>query len=741
MNNDYLNSPHQDQASPDRHPDTRWPPRTRRLLGELRVLCGNWLHKPLLRSLDHFDMCLHQQAEHSRSHLDQSHYQATRQLLMMERQTFDERFIASINHAFDQLGQPPAEPVARARQALSLVDPTEHELTTSLDQLVARSEARGGAQLLELGYRLAALIATAPLDGAAVPIGPQAMARAFCDASKTLKLPSQHELLLLQSLESSLIQELTSLHELANAHLQADGILACLRPFALPRATPRRERPPEKATPSATAAQPGSEPPPAEVPAVQDSTPEPSEQTSPPARTNLPASGTVSNAELQVALAALQEYLVQADEQARCALRDPQHLREELLIQLNVGRAGDATRAILGTEQDDALEMIARLFGQIAQQLPRSREAQTLLGNLQLPMLRVALNDHRFFEQHEHPARKMLGRIAEIARDWLDDANGETDRTLRTKLGQLIERAGREPPGASLYINLLDDIEQYLTELQHKTRLAERRQVEAMQGLERLEQARHRAAELLGMRFAPSSAQCRRLGQLDRAWSDVLALTLLRHGEQSEVFDTRLVVTDQLLGALPVGDRAKLLHEVDAGLRQIGLHGDEAAQVAQRLIDARHAEPGRDTCAADVAGSAPTESEGSPGHRPQVVAEITTDNASVEPSPEVLRIHRHLRSLPAGAWFEFVDPSGERGKRRRLAWYSPLTGHSLFVTRSGHRAEEFNQLQLAHEISCGHMREVAIEHDEDLLDHAWRVVSEELALPHSHRPLAPGAGS
>lgn len=728
MNDKYVTSQPPDHADPSGQVLAHWPPRTQRLLGELR---GNWLHKPLLRSLDHFDMCLHQQAE--RSQLDQTHFQATRQLLMLEPQTFNECFIASIDQAFDRLGQPAAEPVTGAGQALSLVDPTEHELTTLLDQLIARSEARGGAQLLELGYRLAALITAAPLGGAAVPIGPQAMARAFCDASKTLQLPSQHELLLLQSLESSLIQELTSLHELANAHLQADGILPYLRPFALPRTTPRRARAAEQA-PSPTAAQPSSEQPAAEVPAMPDHPLGPPAQASTLPRVSLPA----SNTELQLALATLQEYLVQADEPSRCALLDPQHLREELLIQLNAGRSGDAVHAMLGTEQDDALEMIARLFGQIAQQLPKSREAQTLLGNLQLPMLRVALNDQRFFEQHEHPARKMLGRVAEIARDWLDDANGETDCTLRTKLGELIERAGREPPGASLYISLLNDIEQYLTQLQHKTQLAERRQVEAMQGLERLEQARHRTAELLSMRFAPSSPQYRRLGQLERAWSDVLALTLLRHGEQSEVFDTRLVVTDQLLGALPVGDRSKLRHEVDAGLRQIGLHGDEAAQVAQRLIDARHAKPGRDTSAADAPGSAPSGREGSPGRRPPV-AGGTSDNASVEPSLEVLRIHQHLRSLPAGVWFEFVDPAGEHGKRRRLVWYSPLTGHSLFVTRNGQRAEEFGQLQLAQEISCGHIREVAIAHDENMLDHAWRIVAKELA--HPRHPVAPGAGS
>ena len=222
------------------HPDARWPARTQRLLGELRVLCGNWLHEPLSRCLDHFDMSLHRQCGLTGSHLDQQQYLTTRQQLRNERQAFDQRFIASIDQAFDRLGMPTVKVAVAVPQTLSLLDPLEHDLAGALDQLVARSEARGGLQLIELGYRFAVLIGIPPLEGEALPIGPQAMASAFREACHTLGLPSVHELLLLQSLESSLIQELAPLYALVNAHLCADGILPRLRPFALPRAPPRR---------------------------------------------------------------------------------------------------------------------------------------------------------------------------------------------------------------------------------------------------------------------------------------------------------------------------------------------------------------------------------------------------------------------------------------------------------------------------------------------------------------------
>ena len=166
---------------------------------------------------------------------------------------------------------------------------------------------------------------------------------------------------------------------------------------------------------------------------------------------NLPIGGNaVTPEQLQIALAALQEHLSQADERTRLDVNRPQRLREELPIQLNLGHPVPATRVSLSAAQDDTFELIVRLFSQIAQQLSQSGAAQSLLFDLQLPMLCVALTDHGFFDHLEHPARKVLGGIAEIAGDWLDAAGGAIEHSLRTKFGLLVERAGREPPSTAL---------------------------------------------------------------------------------------------------------------------------------------------------------------------------------------------------------------------------------------------------------------------------------------------------
>jgi hypothetical protein len=81
--------------------------------------------------------------------------------------------------------------------------------------------------------------------------------------------------------------------------------------------------------------------------------------------------------------------------------------------------------------------------------------------------------------------------------------------------------------------------------------------------------------------------------------------------------------------------------------------------------------------------------------------------------------------LPFGCWFEFVDPGTGQIARRKLAWYSPMSGRCLLVSRRGQRGEEMSLSQLAHEIANGRACEV-VEQRESLLDRAWRSLTGSL---------------
>lgn len=711
---------------------SQWSPRARRLIGEAHALCESWLEAPVRACLLDAGHKLLGLADQARNHMDQQLHMNMRQQLQSQREVLERRFLDEVAGRFARLGQTVC---GDAPVALSLLDVDEHEETAALEQAGARSEARHAPLLFELSYRFAALASLPPLEGKDLPFGAQALAQAFLDALHGHDMPVRHRLLLLDSFDHMVVRHLASLYETVNQHLACEGILPFLHAYRIARPSDeRRPRAPAQVeTPAATPSTPSGD-------GVLDTL---------RALLSLhrvgapiaPAHGRMaSDEQLQQALASLQEHLAGTFRRVADGSLEAHRLRAELLTHLNGTATPDTQGTWLSAEQEDTVQLVSLLFEQMASAVQRNSHAQRLLAELQLPWLRLALTDHGVFEQGEHPARRLLSAMADTAGDWLDSGDAEMDRSITLKLTQLVEQARREPPSAALYTGLLSDIEQHLSLLARRAQVAEQRQVEAMQGRERLEHARRRAAQLMAERFqaAPPRGLLRTL--LERAWSDVLALTLLRNGEESDTFIARLRITDQLLGLATIDDRPRLLADIQTGLQQIGMQAEEAAQVAQRLLGTPSP---NDAPTADDGLSATGAAWKLKQHQrlgEQTISSMS--NASPAQAAEPLtgdeqRIHARLLGLPFGTWFEFADASGSRMSTQKLAWYSTVSGRCLFVTRRGTRGEELTLEQLARNVACGRARETAGER-ESFFDRALHTLlgrlRREAVLPAEGRP-------
>ncbi|GAA0251232.1 hypothetical protein GCM10009126_15810 [Rhodanobacter caeni] len=682
-----------------------------------------------------FDQHIFTRAEKSHQASEQQEYFATRQRVQQDRASLGQRFANHLVVGFDRIGHHPPAPAKQPNTwgQLELLDPVEHELSMTLEQLSARAEARHGTVLHELAYRLGVLVAAPPLEGEALPNGPRALIHAFHHVSASLALPLQQQQTLLHCFDQSVLRTLAPLLAAVNTRLLGDGILPRLRGTQLPRHAISRPHavPTPGATPAAARSAPASHEPIAVLESLRDLL---ARQRGIDGTTGQPAGRAASPEELETALAALQQHLVAVTDHASRELRSAQRLRDELLFHLNSGKPADAPRTELSGEQGDTVELVAMLFEQLGEQLQRSGDARALLGGLQLPLLRMAMADHDFFERPEHPARQLLDTVTTTANDWFEGSDEESNRPLTAKLEQLVSRARQEPPSADLYASLLADIKRHVELLSRKAQAAEHRHLEAAQGRERLDRARQRATELMAERFAQSPPRGLLRALLDRAWSDVLALTLLRHGEDSEAFVAQLRVTDQLLDRAPTTDRQQLRQDVETGLQQIGMHAEEAEQVAQRLLGIEQVDPAVDLpSATDLALRL---------KQHQRLGEQSDHAEPAPPQPPVDPREREtllrLRQMPFGSWFEFDDPATGQVARRKLSWYSPMSGRCLMVTRRGQRGAEMTLAQLAHEIASGRAREMPASR-ESLLDRAWHGLTG--ALRQSITPSAVAQGN
>ena len=97
----------------------------------------------------------------------------------------------------------------------------------------------------------------------------------------------------------------------------------------------------------------------------------------------------------------------------------------------------------------------------------------------------------------------------------------------------------------------------------------------------------------------------------------------------------------------------------------------------------------------------------------------------VQLSPDEQKRLEQIRQLPFGTWFEFsLNQQGEK-VRRRLSWFSTVTGHVLFVNHRGQKVGEHTLEGLAKAMAQGQVK-VVEEEKGTLIDRAWSTVMNAL---------------
>lgn len=406
------------------------------------------------------------------------------------------------------------------------------------------------------------------------------------------------------------------------------------------------------------------------------------------------------------------------------------HLKQDLLAQLRQVTPPDKAPQ-LDDADNDTIDLVGMLFDHLARDLKPASSVQDLISRLQVPLLRVALDDKSFFTRRSHPARQLLNAITEAGLFWFDDT-GE-DRQIVDKMRVVVDRITSEYDGdLGLFEEMLADLARHLQTIARKAEVAERRHVDAARGRERLELARKQASEaiaaLIGKRNPP--ALMRTL--LEQAWTDVLALTILRQGSDSEAYRQRLAVAGRLIalgeasGATGSAAERALRLEVEGGLSQVGYHGEDVGSVVKRLFNLVDEAAGEEVpTATELAIKLKARSRlGSDGDASPARTEPRDD----KPPPltaEERRVHERLRTIPFGTWFEFtINQQGDKA-RRKLSWFSPLTGRCLFVNQRGARVDERSMEQLARMIVKGQASVVEAQR-ESLIDRAWNAIMNTL---------------
>lgn len=722
---------------------TETPERMGDLLHAVRDTAGRRLQKLLGNMFEHVDDALFDLAEKAENNAAQMHYFDGMREVRKRRPAVERSYLAQLSRELTEFASqrraPPAEAPAPLPGSieLSLVADNELEESLAITSMISKNEQRLARDLFAVNQRLAVICGGIKVDDATNPVGPAVLTHAFRQAMRELAADMRVKLIIYKLFDRYVLSGLEELYQEINTQLVGAGVLPQLRH--------------EIARGQGSSATPGALPGAATQAAGADADLASGEDSGNllstlhalfSARRGQPAGGSHLAApgpqaiptanELLGALSVLQSQIVSdgelphggSDMSSADVAREVMQLKEHLLNQVGSLR-GERPHHVSSIDED-TIDLVSMLFEFILEDRNLPTEMQVLLARLQIPYLKAAILDRRLFAHRQHPARRLLDGMAELAKGWSEES--DKDHRLHEKVKSIVEQLLHDfDDDMGIFERLVTELQEFQDLTRRRAELAEQRVAESTRGREKLEQARRRAAREILDRINGRSLPPLIHGVLARAWANYLVLTLLRQGEGSTEFADGLRFVNELIASTQLGDdpgsRATLRQmlpgierSLRSGLANVAFQESDVERLLGQLNAYYRQKLGESPAAQTVAAS-----EQTPPAIPdsiQSIVETSPESAGVAPEeatieetidtlpPQVREQMDAVGALKPGTWIEFC-PTGSTPERAKLSWISPMSGRYLFVNRRGLKVGDYAPQELAASFAAGSARVLA----------------------------------
>ncbi len=738
-------------------------------LGDLIKYTSQWTNEAISTLFDNVDTQLFEMAEKSENSTDQNTYFDAMRIIRLRRSVAHEEFLSKVEISFDPQtirGERSFSEVTSDIESLSLIadDNLEEELATH--NMIAKAERDNKDDLKQLNQRVAYLYnGSLNINTQNNPLGPTSLCNAFAAAVDSLEAEIKVKLLVFKLFDMNIIAQLNELYLGANQMLIEKGILPELK-ISYKSAV---RRPPSGSVGG--------------IPVNNPVNPQDDYQDNSGLSQFIqqPAGGfqQASSDEAQ-AFALIQQLLAQnkAPQQQNIAPAQfastndvmstlSQIQVEPVMANTYTGQqhSGSETSALLkealkqalhnnqnkeaiNQADDDMIDVIGMLFDFILGDNNLVDSVKSLLSRLQIPIIKIALQDKSFFRNKNHPVRKLLNELANAGLGVTDNVNSQNN-PLYLKLESLVTRITNEQTqdtDEAFFEEILEDLHRFLSEFNQGIKNRRTPSKDAAIKLVTTE---------LNSRITHKNLPRNIILLLERVWKDVMLDIFFSDGMESDEWDMAMTFVDTLIWSVdPKTDIQSqkqlvrvipgILNALNAGLDRIHYPKDLREQLLQDLQNCHLAcMKGRDINDSDLSqnGAAYISSNMSAEPTASAAANDNIDNsldgspveglsaedlASIDAGIDVMldgdlnnldaleeddlmasledgseqaiadsgdaemiddSYTQQARNLSPGAWVEFngVDDQTYRAK---VSWMSEDASAFIFVTQTGQIAEK-----------------------------------------------------
>ena len=388
---------------------------------------------------------------------------------------------------------------------------------------------------------------------------------------------------------------------------------------------------------------------------------------------------------------------LQRDSGVRADVNQSDSLREYLAKNKeHIGNLRDSSG--LTAESLNQLDMVDNLFGTIKSQLDVSTEMQPALGNLQIPLAKLALLDPRFFVDRNHNARTMVDKLSKLA----TSANFP-NKALEARINSIVDDIVSDyESDATVFDSALEKIDKLAAQQERALSRNIERVVRTQEGQAKLQNAKQAVGKAIGERLQPPMAPRVLMELVDSGWRDLLVLTHVKEGPDSAAWSEHLKTLDLLSNWLKEQQEGDLDEDL---IMQRGLEAEPLIDLIEQQIAT--ALPTNVTYEAvleelrDIfAGSREVETAPVSDNFAGVQPEAAELRAKIEDLPRLRRWVNRVEQLEKDSWLTYRAKDGQK-KRMQLAWISQEKDRFIFVNDRGQKVADLSAIKLARQLSRG----------------------------------------
>lgn len=665
----------------------------------------------MLKSMfDGIDDSLFELANNARTNNEQSRYFEAMREVRIKRRGIENDYIQKLNTLFepDSLFYSKTDKAPSASEHYTIIE-REDQNIDFLEQEVAVNAMANKAlnqfkdPLLHLTTRLANLGHLKHSDQVTNPLDPQTICQLFAETCAPLEIAIQERLIILKQFDRYIISNYGIILNAVNKVLIRYGILPGLKAPGIRPNTESSDSIYVQESSSSTqqikedSAQQNLESLLNQVRLAQ--------QKSAVKTTENSAEHKNSSTQLLALIAYLQKRYARDLENNKVpnnAINIKQVISEEIL---------KSDHPNLGESEEDLINLVSMLFEFIVDDYNLAPSLHTLIGCLQIPILRVVLKDRSFFNNSKHPARQLLNSLARSGIAWSETQDASQDALYKNMHKVVVKALRQFSDDISLFTRLNYEFNQFIALEARHADINESRTKEAEHGRVKSKQAQQKVEQILSHKVlnAHYPIPDEIIEVLKVHWSRVMFMAYLKD-EHEHQWHNKVKVVDDLIWCLqPMTDQLdrqkwikivpKLLKEIKSGLESISSPSEqkeETTSLVREILTTNFKEESL-TAKSPLTRAPKTIAQDKAPHAPKATDKQSNKESNTSQQEDLQAELTQIQQLTPGDWLEFTLGNGNK-LRCKLSTRISDIDCLIFVNRMGQKSLEKTSTELAKDL-------------------------------------------